>query len=173
MHIGSEMQRFTQAIEKSLEEENWYAALSLALALPDICANVCSPNEGSQKRYVKWYNQFMLSKYTRGIGPDKKEHIFLTGADCYALRCALLHEGSHDIKEQRAQEVIEHFNFVVPPNGWTVHMNQSGNALQLQVDVFCQDICASVNQWLAENSFSNGEFDSFLTITDINGQPIA
>jgi hypothetical protein len=167
------VQRFTKAIEQSLQNENWYAALSLALALPDICANVYSPNEGSQKRYVKWYNQFMLSKYTRNIGANKEEHIFLKGEDCYALRCALLHEGTDDITEQRAQEAIESFNFVVPPQGWTVHMNQSGNALQLQVDVFCKDICASVEEWLAENSFSNGEFDSFLTITDINGQPIA
>ncbi len=57
------MERFTNAIEKSLQDCNWYAALSLALALPDICANVCYPNEGSKKRYVDWYNQYMLSKY--------------------------------------------------------------------------------------------------------------
>jgi hypothetical protein len=171
--MESEMIRFTQAIEKSLNEENWYSALALALALPDICANVCSPNEGSQRRYVKWYNQHMLPKYTSHVGPDRTEHVFLKGEDCYALRCALLHEGTHDISEQRAQQVIENFSFVVPPAGWTVHMNQNGNVLQLQVDVFCRDICSSVHQWLAANSFSNGEFDSFLTITDINGNPIA
>lgn len=167
------MLRFTQAIEKSLQEENWYAALSVALALPDICANVCSPNEGSQRRYVKWYDQYMLPKYTRQVGADRKEHFFLQGGDCYALRCALLHEGTHDITEQRARKVIENFSFVVPPKGWTVHMNSNGNALQLQVDVFCNDICSSVHRWLDENSFANGEFDSFLTITDINGSPIA
>lgn len=167
------MLRFTQAIEKALADQNWYAALGLALALPDICANVCSPNEGSQRRYVKWYNQYMLPKYTRQVGANKEEHVFLHGEDCYALRCALLHEGSHDISEQRAQQVIENFNFVVPPQGWVVHMNQMNNALQLQVDIFCRDICSSVHQCLSDNSFSNGEFDSFLTITDISGNPIA
>jgi hypothetical protein len=167
------MIRFTQAIEKSLNEENWYSALTLAIALPDICANVCSPNEGSQRRYVKWYNQYMLPKYTFCVGPDQEEHVFLQGDDCYALRCALLHEGTHDISEQRAQQAIDNFNFVVPPKGWTVHNNKSGKALQLQVDVFCRDICSSVNQWLTDKSFSNGEFDTFLTITDINGNPIA
>jgi hypothetical protein len=82
--------RFTNAIERSLNVENWYSALALALALPDICANVCSPNEGSQRRYVKWYNQYMLSKYTSHVGADRTEHVFLKGEDCYALRCALL-----------------------------------------------------------------------------------
>ena len=149
--LGSEMKRFTQAIEKSLAEGNSYAALSLALALPDICANVCSPSAGSQKRYVKWYNQFMLPKYIRHIGADKKEHIFLRGEDCYALRCALLHEGTNNITDQRAQEALDSFNFVVPPDGWTVHMNQDGNALQLQVDVFCRDICSSVHLFISSS----------------------
>lgn len=167
------MERYTRSIEKALKDKNWYAALALALALPDICANVCSPNEGSQKRYVKWYNRYLLPKYTRYVGPDKEETVFLVGEDCYALRCALLHEGSHDITEQRARKVVEDFSFVVPPEGWTVHMNQNNNSLQLQVDVFCKDVCEAVRQWLAENSFSNGEFDSFLEITDINGNPIA
>lgn len=167
------MIRFTQAIEKSLIEENWYSALALALALPDICANVCSPNVGTQRRYVSWYNQYMLSKYTARVGADKEECVFLLGEDCYALRCALLHEGAHDISEQRAQQVLENFNFVVTPKGWTVHNNKNGNNLQLQVDVFCRDICSSVHQWLADNSFSNGEFDTFLTIRDLNGNPIS
>lgn len=167
------MLRFTQAIEQSLNEENWYSALTLALALPDICANVCSPDEGSQRRYVRWYNQYMLQKYTHRIGADEVEHVFLRGEDCYALRCALLHEGSHDISEQRAQKVLENFSFVVPPKGWQVHMNQMNTSLQLQVDIFCRDICESVHKWIADNSFSNGELDSFLTITDVNGNPIA
>lgn len=167
------MIRYTRAIEKSLDNRNWYSALTLALALPDICANVCSPTEGSKRRYARWYDQYMLSKYTSHIGPDKHEHVFLNGEDCYALRCALLHEGSHDITEQRARQALESFNFVVPPSGCRVHMNQFNNALQLQVDVFCLDICESVHRWMADSSFSNGEFDSFLTITDVNGVAIA
>ncbi len=167
------MNRFIRSIERSLEEKNWYAALALALALPDICANVCFPDMGSQRRYVNWFKQYMQPKYTSHIGPEREEHIFLRGEDCYALRCALLHEGTHDITEQRAREVLENFQFVVPPDGWTVHCNQNNNSLQLQVDEFCRDICAAVNQWLADNSFSNGEFDNFLTITDLNGRPIA
>ncbi len=167
------MNRFILAVEKSLEDKNWYAALSLALALPDICANVCSPDEGSKSRYVKWYDQYLLSKYTLPLGADKTEHIFLNGVDCYSLRCSFLHEGSDDITEQRAQEVLESFNFVVPPEGWTVHMNQSGKALQLQVDVFCRDICEAVNEWLSVEKIQSEKFNSFLTICDVNGAPIA
>ncbi len=34
------MERFTRAIEKSIKSENWYAALTLALTIPDICGRL-------------------------------------------------------------------------------------------------------------------------------------
>jgi len=51
-------------------------------------------------------------------------------------------------------------------------MNQSNNSLQLQVDVFCRDVCSGVNEWLESNSFSNGELNSLLTVSDFHGNPI-
>ena len=40
------MERFTNAVIKSLATENWYSALSLALTLPDICGKVEQPEAG-------------------------------------------------------------------------------------------------------------------------------
>ena len=80
--------------------------------------------------------------------PDGAPHVFLHGEDCYALRCAVLHEGADDIVTQRARVALDSFLFVAPRNGWTVHCNQSNAKLQLQVDIFCEDICAGVDAWL-------------------------
>lgn len=157
------MNNFINAIEKSLEEENWYAALALALALPDICANVFAPEAGSMSRYVDWYNTYLLNKYTSYIGPDKQQHIFLSGEDCYALRCSLLHEGSSDISRQRAKKALENFNFRIPREGIFIHKNKLDQTLQLQVDVFCQDICEAAKAWM-EDANMDGNMSSLLTI---------
>jgi hypothetical protein len=90
----------------------------------------------------------MLSKYTSHIGPDRQEHVFLSGGDCYALRCSYLHEGSSDISQQRIQQVLTNFQFIPPITGMYLHCNQAGSILQLQVDVFCKDVIDAVNSWL-------------------------
>lgn len=172
------MERFTSSIKKSLENHNWYAALFLALVLPDICANIERPDDCSKARYTDWYNRYIKEKYTKHIGPDQKEHVFLCGEDCYALRCSLLHEGGNDISNQRAQEVLDSFHFVVPPgSGSIVHMNQSGAVLQLQIDIFCKDICQAVKEWYKSEVPGNEEYQertkSLLRIYDFQGNVIA
>ena len=92
----------------------------------------------------------MLDKYTSEIGPQRKKHTFLSGSDCYALRCALLHEGVGDITAQKAQDVLTRFHFVFPRQGLIIHCNQSNDALQLQVDIFCKDACEGVSAWLKD-----------------------
>jgi hypothetical protein len=79
--------------------------------------------------------------------PEKK---FLTGGDFYALRCAYLHQGEDDITGQSAQDVLERFQFVVPQEGRVVHNNRGDGELQLQVDIFCEEICEGVEQWQRE-----------------------
>jgi hypothetical protein len=79
----------------------------------------------------------------------RKPHVFLHGEDTYALRCAVLHEGVDDIDNQRAREALGSFLFVEPPAGRSsIHCNQSNGVLQLQVDIFCGDICDGVDKWI-------------------------
>jgi len=144
------MENFIEAVGRALEDKNWYAALITALALPDIAGWVESPNEPSGRRYAKWFGRFVQPKYTHGIGPHRDEHVFLSGNDCYALRCAILHEGRDVITEQIARDALEGFQFVAPPPNGCVHMNQSDNQLQLQVDQFCADIVDGVREWTSK-----------------------
>src|SRR5260221_10862247 len=115
------MQDLVTSVRNAIAQGNWYAALSLALALPDICGFLESPNDGSQRRYVAWCNQFLSPRYTHAIGPNRDQHVFLSGQDCYALRCAFLHEGSDDVTRQRARQALESFVFVEPPNAGMIH----------------------------------------------------
>lgn len=80
---------------------------------------------------------------------------FLSGSDCYALRCAALHMGSADVTTQKRREVIEHFVFMTSGP----HMNLFENCvfngvtrtfLQLNVSLFCEDVCLAVEKWMAD-----------------------
>lgn len=139
------MDRFTNSIRESLKAENWYGALMAALTLPDICGKLETPTEGSQARSVKWFKQWIEPLYTSKIG--RREHVFLSAEDCYALRCSFLHEGVSNIEEQRARKALEDFHFISPLPGMHIHCNQSNNSLQLQVDVFANQIADAVDKW--------------------------
>ena len=122
--------------------------MSVALALPDICAKLENPAEkGTQKRYVDWFNRFLAAPYEKVVGGQP--HTFLSGVDLYALRCAYLHEGNFDISAQRAREILKSYVFVSTPPGIVVHRNHINNVLQLQVDILCEEVCVAVEAWMA------------------------
>lgn len=169
------MNHLLLAVESSLQAGNHYAALAVALALPDICGWVADPNSTSSARYISWFERYLQGRYTQPATPLMPEHIFLTGPDCYALRCAYLHEGREEITGQRVRQAIESFLFVVPPNGLIVHRNQVNNSLQLQVDIFCREVVEGVTQFLRDISTNRdacARLTQMLLIRDINGQPI-
>lgn len=146
------MLRFTSSIRNSLSSGNWYSALMMALALPDICGRLETPNIGSKERSIRWLKERFEPLYTHQIGPKRETHTFLSANDFYALRCSLLHEGSDIIEEQRAREVLTRFNFITPPINGKIHCNQINNALQLQIDIFCNEIADTVEQWANDKS---------------------
>lgn len=142
------MDNFTDAVKDALITKNWCAALVVSLTLPDICGRLEKPNDSSRLRYSDWFKKWVEPAYTSQIGPEKKVHTFLSGGDCYALRCSLLHQGETETSQQNAQEVVERFCFIAPRKGMTVHCNSQGTRLFLQVDKFCNDICDGVQNWL-------------------------
>lgn len=138
------------SIELSIKNKNWQAALISSLTLPDICGYIEEPTMHSNRRYKAFFNRYVSKFYSRLDLQTEKEKIMLNGSDAYALRCAYLHSGKSLITEQRAQEVLEDFKFVSISNG-RVHNNRNNNQLQLQVDVFCRDICEGVVEWAMEH----------------------
>jgi hypothetical protein len=147
-HVLPRMKELIDSVRNAIVQRNWYAALSLALVLPDICGFLESPNVGSQSRYVTWCDRFLVPRYTRPLPPNAAPHVFLPGNDCYALRCAFLHEGSDDVRRQHARQALDSFVFVEPPVCGMLHCLPAGSKLQLQVDIFCEDVCLGVEQWI-------------------------
>ena len=145
------MDDLIKALELSVANKNWYGALFVAMSVPDICGYLEYPTEGSQARYERWFKKYMLPKYSRCIGGDSTPHIFMSPSDCYALRCALLHEGREEITEQRARKALDRFHFIEPPPNCLIHCNEiNNNVLQLQVNIFCNDVLSGLQEWLRD-----------------------
>lgn len=148
------MNNFINSLRKSLETENWYAVLFISLTLPDICGKIDEPALGSKARTINWYNKYLKPIYTSKVGAQRQEHIFLTGSDFYALRCAYLHEGSDEITSQNAREILNKFRFVQPTiSTILIHRNTFDNTtLQLQVSEFGSEMLHAVETWLSDIS---------------------
>lgn len=146
------MKHLIDSVRLAVAQRNWYAALGMALTLPDVCGKLQNPKMQTGERYKRWCTTYLEPVYTRyEVGGTSTNWVFLSAADAYALRCAVLHEGRDDITGQAAREVLSRFQFTTFPEGvdWTIHLNQSGPHLQLQVDQFCEDICRGAEEWLA------------------------
>jgi len=162
------MNKLINSLEVSIKAENWYSALIIALTLPDIAGKIEYPIATSGQRYANWFDKYVGHNYKAQIGSDKTEHTFLSGNDCYALRCSYLHEGITDITTQRAREILDDFIFVAPSKGLVIHCNQMNNKLQLQVDIFCNHIIEGLTKWLADISGDKTKQDALRKLIDIH-----
>ncbi|MFS7359313.1 hypothetical protein AB6896_10620 [Rahnella inusitata] len=138
------MEQFTNSIRMSLRTENWYAALFMALAMPDICGSIENPRAGTGARYKKWFNEYLKPLYDpEAIDVDLR----FSGADCYSFRCSCLHSGMNHETKDRTRKFI----FTPPPGeGNLIHMNSINGCLQLQIDIFCEDVASQVDRWTQE-----------------------
>jgi hypothetical protein len=58
------MKHLVESVIQAVTDGNWYAALTVALTLPDICGKLESPQDSSTRRYVRWFNENLAPKYT-------------------------------------------------------------------------------------------------------------
>ena len=168
------MRQFVDAMNRAVADRNGYAALALALALPDMCGAIAYPDEpASGDRYRMWWARYMEPKYLSVIGGVI--HQFLGGGDAWALRCAVLHLGSDNIEGQRAREALDRFEFVDVRVG-QVHCTQTDRKLQLQLDIFCGDIADAVDRFLWDiggDSLAMAKVAKTMTISTLDpGAPV-
>lgn len=149
------MQNFVAAVRQAVAAGNIYAALALALALPDMCGALVSPKARPSDRYKAWWIKYVKPAYTAAIGAGREEHVFLGESDAYALRCAVLHQGYDDLAEHQAREALDRFHFVEPESGM-LHCNQYNRVLNLQVSVFCEDIAKGVEAFMIDTADDEG-----------------
>jgi hypothetical protein len=156
------MKHLIEDIRAAIIARNWYASLGLALALPDICGHLDGRPPG-MKRYVEWFETHAQYRYTSGSEGQPDRQVFLSGADCYALRCAFLHEGDVDLTGQRARDVLTLFEFVTPDGAPLdfAYLHEEG-VLLLRVDKFCEEMCEDVESWLTSVA-SNSDVQTRIT----------
>ena len=76
------MKRFTNAGRQAIKDGNLYAALSLALTLPDVCSSLERPGPSKpQKRYKRWCERWLVPKFTRGKNPLTGQPIIFVRAE--------------------------------------------------------------------------------------------
>jgi hypothetical protein len=143
---GTAVRELIDAIRKAIATENWFGALFMSLALPDICSALEQPARKVGERYRDWFRRYLASKYDdpptwAGIP------VRFTADDSYLFRCSLLHQGMAEDDKQRT--TFDRIHFVEPPGNFNViHQNMMGDTLQLQVDIFCEDYCRAAERWL-------------------------
>ncbi|UPO98443.1 hypothetical protein [Cetobacterium somerae] len=167
------MKRFKDSILNSLKEKNWYAALTVSLLIPDICGNLEFPHEQVGKRYKQWVEKYLQDKYTSYVGADRKKIIFLSAQDCYNLRCSLVHAGSDKVSDKAVKDSLSKFHFVIPDERLIIHNNLINDALQLDIGIFCRDMCNSLDEWLNDIDDTTKErFSNLLVIHDFKNGSI-
>ena len=143
------MQAFVDAGRAAVQTKNWYAAATVALSLPDICAGIDEPDAKNGPRYMRWCSTWFIPKYTRPLGPKMEPFVFISAADVWGLRCAMVHDGTHsiDMKKDKRRELAGVLLF---DDSVRSHCNRFGNVLQLNTAQFCEDLFRSVEEWCAE-----------------------
>jgi hypothetical protein len=122
------------SVSECLASGIYYAALVVALTIPEICSALESEGgRGSGERYKVWYATYLGDRY-----PD------LTPDDCYRLRCGVLHQGRLGRPDMLYSRVI----FTIPNASENVlHNNVLGEVLNLDVSQFCDDLVSAARRW--------------------------
>lgn len=148
------MKRFTDAGRKAIKDDNLYAALSLALMMPDICGSLENPGPGrSKRRFYDWYEKWAQPKFTSPRRLGSPSRVFITADDCYQLRCSLIHSGSAEI-EPGKNSALDRFEFCDKSVG--AHLTRLDdctingvrtNLVQLKVDRFSESMYEAADEW--------------------------
>jgi len=97
------LQTLINDMNKALDNDCFFSALSLALTMPDICGHAKYPTEpSSKKRYTAWYDEY-VGAYDQCPGEEGKMP-YLSGEVVYQLRCSFLHQGNPNIDKDKIRE---------------------------------------------------------------------
>lgn len=132
-------------VEKASESGLALVALFTALTLPDICGSLESEDgRANGERYKAWFDTWVAPKYS---SPHSSSPT-LTGTNCYAYRCGLLHQGRNVHDRLGYSRIL----FLLPQADLTLHNNVINDALNLDIPCFVRSITDSVREWVRAKS---------------------
>jgi hypothetical protein len=133
------MREYLEQVGRVAETGLYYVTLQSALVIPDMCAGL-EANDGKSTGalYEAWFDEHVAPRYV------VNGRRFVTGEDCWGLRCAMLHLGRFRPHRGAYERVV----FVEPHGQGVIHNNVMGNALSLEVTIFTRDMIESAEDWL-------------------------
>jgi hypothetical protein len=120
-----------------------HSALALALVIPDICGSIEYPTKPKVgNRYRDWCDEW-------------GKMVSISGADCYALRCAYLHSGQDEFSgPSEAHALFARVGFTIgeADGGWVSRalppsMPGGKQSARIPVETFCRDMATSADAW--------------------------
>lgn len=184
--------RIIKEIESSLTNDNFLAALGLALTLPDICGKAEYPNEGrTSVRYKDWYNEY-VGKYERPpdiYSNDDPSRVvnddmpYMSGEIVYSLRNCFLHQGTPSIDKDKIHEPrcqVTHFTLTIASamNGGSssvMHncfMDAERRTLEINIVNLCCKLCLVAKSYYNDNKEKFNFFQYDLQDRRIEGTDI-
>ncbi|MBO4845500.1 MAG: hypothetical protein J5525_04250 [Lachnospiraceae bacterium] len=104
------IEKYVEDIRRSLENKCYFAALSLALTLPDICGSAEYPDESVTKRYINWYDEYLGKYLSKETEFDGTQNPWMSGEVVYNLRNTFLHQGLANIDAKKVKEDANKLN---------------------------------------------------------------
>jgi hypothetical protein len=153
---------FLGEIDRALNANLYYAALAIALSVPDVCASLefdpSQPSWSTQAKYEAWFNSHLSNSFKN-----------LTASDCYRLRGGVLHQGHFRHPKATYDRII----FSLPNSSFHAHdiivtiapdvkiggltrgeitgRDKTGTILYLDIVKFCRQIVEAAQLWAIAN----------------------
>lgn len=97
-------------MNRALEANLYFAALAIALMLPDICGKAAYPEESTGKRYIHWYDEVIGVTEEPPFNECSVAEPYLSGEVVYSLRCCFLHQGTPNIEVKEKWNIRNHID---------------------------------------------------------------
>ncbi len=123
--------RLIDDINRALDNDAYFAALSSALTLPDICGKAKYPDARNGRRYIDWFDEY-IGQYEQCPCEHCKETQtpYLSGEVVYNLRNSLLHQGTPNIDSGKIKNEVnrvDEFVLVIEKkNEFDIYADASG-----------------------------------------------
>lgn len=165
-------------IEKSIENECYLGALTMALTLPDMCGKAEYPTLGVKARYTQWYEEYIGKYYremSRSDDPEVADLPYISGELIYALRCDLLHSGTVDVNGHsmtEEQNALTDFRLLIPSakmkftkaTDTTITYGECGNVSSRSFVVSIPFLCSVISN--VARQFYNANKEKFAFLKD-------
>jgi hypothetical protein len=183
--------RIIKEIKSALNNEEFLAALALALTLPDTCGKAEFPTKGNRDRYIGWYDEY-VGKYEKPPKAKSDNGLvntlfddmpYMNGEIIYSLRCCFLHQETPNIEKDRIRDPqckVTRFTLIITGaiNGGSSSVSSNPfiesekRTLEINIVNLCCKLCLVAKSYYEDNKEKFDFFDYDLQDRRVGGTDI-